>query len=574
MTMKNLKYLYLLFLTTLFISCEDFIDIQPQDKIGVDNYFRTATDIENYVTKYYSTFPGHGNGSVPASEAASDNLILATPNLVLNGTRSPNTGNWTSQWSNIRSINILFDKLENVEDDVSLYSQFLGEAYFFRAWFYANMVSIYGDVPYYTSEIALGDEEQLLKPRDPRTYVVDQILDDLDNAIKHLGLRSSTGNSRLNKETALAFKSRIALYEGSWQKYHAGSDFGTSGADPNKYFQIAVEASEELINGTTYTKGIYSTGNPGNDYYDLFGKDNMSSINEVLFYRIANKDEQLGHNLQFSLIERPDSKAITWSLVSSFLGKDGNPYDYLALAANTKGNAFLSKIAEDCDPRLKSTIWIPGDVLIASTGQTFEKPFLDLGSEGRSQTGFQVKKFTNPNSEGASAGYGNNSETGRIYFRYAEVLLNYAEALYELNGTVATDQLNLIRSRVGMPDFEAIPQVSYGTNLVDYGYTVSDELYAIRKDRRTELAMEGFRVDDYRRWAAHELFKSKRPLGYPFLSEEFPSFTPNLDENGLIDFFQTEMPNGYGFKENRDYLSSIPEDELTLNENLEQNPGW
>jgi len=574
MTMKNLKYLYLLFLTTLFISCEDFIDIQPQDRIGVDNYFRTATDIEKYVIKYYSSFPGHGIGSLPASEGASDNLILATPNLVLNGSRSPNTGSWTSQWSNIRSINILFDKLESVEDDVSLYSQFLGEAYFFRAWFYFNMVSTYGDVPYYASAIALGDEDQLLKPRDPRTYVVDQVLGDLDNAIKHLGLRSSNGNSRLNKETALAFKSRIALFEGSWQKYHAGSDFGTSGADPNKYFQIAVEASEELINGTAYTKGIYSTGNPEKDYYDLFGKDNMSSIDEVLFYRIANKDEGLGHNLQFSLIERPDSKAITWSLVSSFLGQDGNPYDYLALAANIKGNSFLSKIAEDVDPRLKSTIWIPGDVLISSTDQIFDKPFLDLGAEGRSQTGFQVKKFSNPDSEGASAGYGQNSETGRIYFRYAEVLLNYAEALYELNGSLAVPELNSIRERVGMPDFTVIPQSNYGSSLVDYGYTISDELYAIRNERRVELALEGFREDDYRRWAAHKLFQGKRPKGYPFEPSDFPNFSPDLDENGLIDFFQSEMTDGYGFKEDRDYLTSIPQDEITLNENLEQNPGW
>ncbi|MBC8770570.1 RagB/SusD family nutrient uptake outer membrane protein [Arenibacter sp. BSSL-BM3] len=571
--MKNLTYILgFLLVFTITLSCEDFIDNPPEDQISVNEFFKTANDIENYVKKYYATFPSHGSANLPISEDNSDNLILRTPNQVLNGTRAPSNGQWIGQWEDIRSINILFDNLDNVTDEFSSYQQFLGEAHFFRAWFYFNLLTTYGDLPIYDTQL-FPDDEKLLDPRSPRTDVADFILADLDKSIEYLGLRATTGNARLNKEAALAFKLRVALFEGTWQKYHEGDVFGTPGANPSNYFQQAVSAGEELINGN-YTKGIYNTGNPDTDYYSLFGMDNMSNIDEVLFYRIASTAEQMGHELQFYTTRRTRDMSLTWSLVSSYLGKDGNAYDYFGLAATTKGNDFLTTIANDVDPRLSATIWIPGDLRVASANQLFNKPFVDGGVEESAVTGFQLKKFSNPNSPAAGADFGGRSETGYILFRYGEVLLNYAEAKYELDGTIATAQLNLLRERVGMPIFTVIPQVNYGANLVDYGYAIDDALYAIRNERRVELALEGQRIDDYKRWAAHALFKGKRPLGYPFLQSEFPNYNTGVDNNGLIDFFQSELPNGYGFRENQDYLSSIPQDELILNPNLTQNPGW
>ncbi|WP_186757114.1 RagB/SusD family nutrient uptake outer membrane protein [Echinicola salinicaeni] len=571
--MKKIQYIASMFLLMLgTVSCEDFIDNPPEDQIAVNDFFKTSSDIENYVKKYYAQFPSHGSANLPFSENNSDNLIVATPNAVLDGARATRNGQWTGEWSNIRSINILFDNLENVEDDLSSYQQFLGEAHFFRAWFYYNMLQSYGDLPIYDHQLFPGDEA-LMDPRAPRTEVADFILSDIDNAIQYLDLREQVGNSRLNKETALAFKSQVALFEGTWQKYHAGTDFGTSGADPSKYLQQAVDAAEELINGD-YTVGVYNTGSPESDYYSLFGMDNMSGLDEVLFYRIASTADQLGHELQFYTTRRTRNMAITWSLVNSYLGKDGQPYDYMGLAVNTKGNAFLNQIAEDCDPRLHSTVWVPGDLRVASAGQLFSKPFLDGGSEELCATGFQVKKFSNPFSSAAGADFGGYSQTGRIYFRYAEVLLNYAEAKYELDGTVAFEQLNLLRQRVGMPDFEVIPQAAYGESLLDYGYEIDDALYAIRNERRVELALEGQRIDDYRRWAAHALFVGKRPLGYPFEQSDFPGFAVKVNDDGLVDYFQDAMPDGYGFRPDQDYLLSIPRDELTLNPNLEQNPNW
>jgi len=534
--MKILKYIFLLTIIALFSACEeDFLDRPPLDQIGTDSYWKTSGDLENYVRQYYPKLPTHGSGAGQAIEDAnSDNMILAVANSVLNGQRPITTGNWQSDWNDIRSINIFFDNYQNVEADLGQYQHFLGEAHFFRAWFYFNLVRKYGDVPWYDHALYPGSDE-LYNPRDQRTLVIDNILDDLDNAIQYLDKRSSAGNSRLNREAALAFKSRVALYEGTWQKYHAGTAFGTQGADPNKYFQECVDAASDLMNGD-YTKGLY------NDYYKLFGTSNMSSIDEVLLYKVANQSESMGNNVQFYTTRRTNQMSVTWGLVSSYLNKNGELYDYKGLAETTKGNAFLSKIAEDCDPRLKSTIWIPGDIRVASSNETFDKPFIDKGGEELCATGFQVKKYSDPYSSAAGQDWGGYSETGYIYFRYAEVLLNYAEAKYELDGTVAYDQLNLLRARVGMPDFTVNPQ-SADMNPVDYGYTISDELYEIRRERRIELALEGRRGDDYKRWAAHGLFTDKRPLGYPFDSTEFPSYNPSLDENGLIDYYQTQHLN-------------------------------
>lgn len=571
--MKNILFITSLCLILMStVSCEDFIDNPPEDQISVDEFFTSSNDVENYVKKYYASFPSHGSATLPYSENNSDNLIVQTPNQVLNGTRAASNGQWIDSWSDIRSINILFDNIGKVEDDFASYQQFLGEAHFFRAWFYYDLLKTYGDLPIYDTQLFPGDEA-LLNPRSPRTEVADFILSDLDNAIEYLGLRSTTGNSRLNKETALAFKLRVALFEGSWQKYHKDDVFGTEGADPNTYFQLAVSAGEELINGD-YTKGIYNTGNPEIDYYALFGMDNMSNIDEVLFYRIASTAEQLGHELQFYTTRRTRDMALTWSLVTSYLDKNGNPYDYLGLASTVKGNTFLSQISQDCDNRLSATIWTPGDLRVASANQFFDKPFVDGGVEESAVTGFQVKKYSNPFSPAAGADFGGRSETGYIIFRYGEVLMDYAEAKYELDGTVAAAGLNQLRERAGMPPFTIIPQADYGANLKDYGYSIDDALYAVRNERRVELALEGERIEDYKRWAAHNLFKGKRPLGYPFEQSEFPNYSTPLNTDGLIDFFQNELPDGYGFRENQDYLSPIPQDELTLNPNLTQNPGW
>jgi len=566
------SFIYTLLCVSLVLSaCEKALDRPPLDQISTDDYWKTSGDLGKYILQFYPMLPKHEDVGQATEEVESDNLIVAVPNLILNGGRTVTTVGWTDDWEKIRKVNIFFDNYKKVSDPIASYRHFLGEAHFFKAWFYFDLMRQYGDLPWYSSEIKVGSPE-LMKARDPRTLVADSILLNIDRAIEYLNPRSTAGNARLNKEAALAFKTRVALFEGTWQKYHRGTPYGTAGADPLKYFRAAVDAGTELMNGTTYVKGLYSTGKPQTDYYNLFGMDNMSAVNEVLLYRAANSSQGLGNNVQNITT---NGLSVTWELVSSYLAKNGQPYDYLTTANTFKGNDFLIKVAADADPRFSSTVWIPGDLRVAKNNALFDKPNLNQAGAFLNATGFQVKKFSNPFSPAAGGNQvGGLSETGYIIFRYGEVLLNYAEAKYELDGTVATAQLNLLRSRVGMPAFAVNPQ-SADPNRIDYGYTITDELYEIRRERRVEMALEGRRTDDYRRWAAHKLFAGKRLLGYPFKQTEFPTFRPALTTvGGLIDFFRTSLPNGYAFRPGKDYLDDIPQVERTLNPNLSQNPGW
>jgi len=566
-----IKYLGIVLAGMLLNGCESFIDLSPMDRIGMNDYWKSANDLENYTKQFYPSFMPN---SAMVSETAidSDDLVFASVSSILNGVRTKATGNWRGEWAVIRNINIFFENYNRCEDTFDSYQHFLGEAYFFKAWFYFNLLKKYGDLPWYSTVLNIDSEDELMRSRDSRTLVADSILANLDNAIRYLNARSQAGNNRLNKEAALAFKTRVALYEGSWQKYHAGDAFGTQGTDPNKYYRQCISAAEELINGN-YRKGIYSTGNTDDDYFTLFGLDNMSNIDEVLLYKAFNAADGFGNTVQGYITYNNDSKAVTWELISSYLKKDGTPYDYSGISKTVKGNDFLIKIADECDPRLKSTVWIPGDLRSAVTGAYFDLPPIDQGALQLCQTGFMPKKTANPYAANAGQSWEIRGETGFIILRYGEVLLNYAEAKYELDQTVAYEQLNLLRARVGLPEFKVNPK-SADLNPTDYGYSISDELYEIRRERRVEMALEGYRDEDLMRWAAHKLFQSKRPKGYPFDKSEFPNFTPQLDDNGLIDYWVNTIPSGYGFREGMDYLYSIPQDELTLNPNLKQNPGW
>lgn len=565
--MNKLKYIILIFTLFGLISCEDLIDQPPLTEVASDYYWTTTIDLRNYIYQFYSEFPGHGTGGedqIYQGDIESDILMDDNSSDLLNGTRSPSTGTWTSQWANIRGLNIFFDNYSKCEEDFDQWGKYLGMAHFFKAWFYFELVKKYGDVPWINEPLYPDSEKKLMGSRDSRTLVVDSILANLDKAIMYLDARVIAGNNTLNKETVLAFKTRVALFEGTWQKYHKGTPFGTSGANPSKYFQACVSAGQELMNGD-YTVGLYSTGDSDMDYFTLFGMDDMSKVNEVLFYRAYNASEGQGHNLPYFVRTYPAGIGLTWQFVTSYLNKNGEPFDYMALSQTAKGSDFLDAICAECDPRLDQCVVNADDL-----GNSIFLPPIDKTGNDLCSTGFQLRKYRN---ESAPGGTRKQAETGAIIFRYAEVLLNYAEAKYELDGTVAYNELNQLRARAGMPDFSVISQSS-DPQMLDYGYSISDELYEIRRERCVETVGEGFREWDWKRWAAHILFKDKRMKGYPFKQEEYPKYSPLLDENGLVDYHQSELPNGLQFKSNRGYLDNIPLTEVVLNPNLGQNPGW
>lgn len=578
------------------VSC-DFLDRPPLDRIGNGSYWKTESDFQNYTLQFYPSFRTFGGGQAnflgPLGDDAfqGSDFALESTNVhaVMNGSTALEATNGKWNWTNIRAVNIFFENLETSPVDKSKISQYIGEAHFFKAFYYFEKVVNFGDVPWFTETLYM-DSEELYKPRDPRNEVVDSILFHLDRAIECLKplseLGSLGGNNRLSKEAALLFKSRVALFEGSWEKYHAGDKFGVSGADPDKYFRIAADAAEELMSGK-YKVGIYNNNKPADDYGYIFSQEDMSKIDEVILWKRYDVGLDLGNQFQPFVSSFTAAVSISDHLVRNYLGKDGKPIDYDGIAAEKKGNAFLAEIGKLCDPRLGQTIWLPGQLLsdngfnVNGQPKYFDKPHLTQDANGFNGTGFQLKKGVNPKDPTAGGPTTSKGQTGCIVFRYAEALLNYAEAKAELGEAVDYEKsLNLLRRRAGMPDFDKTLQDPSRKHYADFGYPVSDELYEIRRERAVELASEGFRTQDYRRWAAHALFAGKRPKGYPFNPEEFKNnegkvtVTTARDENGFMDPLQKGLPNGYQFDPDRDYLDFIPVNERTLNPKLTQNPGW
>ena len=212
----------------------------------------------------------------------------------------------------------------------------------------------------------------------------------------------------------------------------------------------------------------------------------------------------------------------------------------------------------------------------ADTTRRFTVAALDATGESLCTTGYQIFKGSDPDLSQKETGW--VGTTASIVFRYAEALLIFAEAKAEL-GTITQEDLdrtiNKLRDRVEMPhlvmsSIEADPNWDFPS--------LTPIINEVRRERRVELALEGYRHDDLMRWRAHELFVNKRPLGAKFIQEHYPTLVPGesvyLDENGYVDFFQKGLPGGYGFKPERDYLYPIPSNELTLNDKLTQNPGW
>lgn len=575
-------------LIALLASCSDFLDREPLDQISTEQYWKSARDLENYTLQFYPNFPTFRNVSAGYlgtigwdAFRGSDHQIFQTPSTQLNGTRTivQSGGGWN--WDNIRSVNIFFENYRKVEDTPANVQHFIGEAHFFKAWFYFDLVRQFGDVPWYSKSLQM-DSPELFNARTPRTQVIDSVLWHLDKAVENLKFLKDAngGNNRLSKEAALIFKSRVALFEGTWQKYHAGTAFGTSGANASKYLQAAVDAVTELMTPNKYKVGIFSSGLPGEDYNKLFSSTNLSSNTEIVLWCKFDKTQTtFSHNFQQFITGRTSQVSVTMELVKNYLGKDGNPYDYLAVANTTKGTAFLSKIANDCDPRLAQVIWTPGQVQWDNTAGKvlFTKPYLDKSGEVKNHTGFQLRKGADPKdpTAGDAQGFSTGCETGAVIFRYAEALLNYAEAQAELGLPVDySKSINLLRKRAGMPDFKVVADPTR-TTYADFGYPLSDELQEIRRERAVELACEGFRFDDWRRWRAHNLFSGKRPKGFPYLKSEYaPNLVVLTDANSLVDAFQKSLANGYQFNAARDYLNCIPTNEITLNPALVQNPGW
>jgi len=478
-------------------------------------------------------------------------------------------------YGTIRSLNYFFENYSRCEDSFDSYKQYVGEAYFFRAYEYFNKVKKYGDYQW-ISKTLMPDSEELYGIRNSRNDVIDSIMADLDKAIEYMVSGPNQGGTRLNREVAMLFKARVCLFEGTWEKYHTGDDFGVEKPASDKYFQIAVETTSELMNSGIYS--IFSTGNHKWDYYHLFNQVDYSGNPEIMFWKKYDLTLGMTHNHQRYLAVNGGGQGITKELVESYLCTDGKP---IAVSPLYLGDDSLTMEVANRDLRLRQTVYTRGfPMRVESTGDTtrrFEHADIDLSGESRCPTGYQLCKGANPDPRYYDAV--DQGITGSPLFRYAEVLLIYAEAKAELGELTQQDidrTINVLRDRVGtahlvLSEIETDPKWDFPD--------LSPEVNEIRRERRIELACEGYRLDDLLRWAAaDELVTGKRFKGAKFNSTDYPDLNPAdyvMDENGYLDPMKELLPNQvYEFDINRDYLDPISINEMTLNPNLEQNPGW
>lgn len=603
--MKNInKIVMLIVLAVCAMACnDDFLERRPLNSISDASFWKTTNDLRLYTNIFYArdelvpwkiTWGTLGIYSEDA-EKGSDTQIKTTYDRRFNGelTIQPDGDGWT--WNVLREINYFMDNYNRVEAPFEEIKPYVGETLFFRSIFYFARLRRYGDVPWVSTTVQL-DSDILYGERLPRNQVVDSIMADLDTAIEYLPARAGgVWTGRVTKELAMALQARIALYEGTWEKYHANDDFKPAVNQSDKFLEKAAQVAGDLIT-MSEKSGYPALDNVGveNGYRDLFNLEDYSASKEVLFWRKFEVRDDF-----YNVIDRYTGTGadvgVTKSMIDSYLMEDGTPvkpgYD----------DATLVKVAEKRDPRLAQTICINDGSQpvweLASPAIYFLAPCLESPALENCPTGYQTYKGHNYRYAGMR--WPGEGLQAIMYFRYGETLLIYAEAKAELGTLTQNDldrSINKLRERVNMPPMSMSVAVDPNFEFAELGALIQ----AVRRERKVELALEGHRHDDIMRWAAaDELILGKTPqgsklaqwVGFKFsdyVSEGHPQLERQkawdsaieflvVDEEGYIKPFRNTLNGGnegYKFNLGRDYLFPIPLNQLTLNPNLGQNPGW
>lgn len=595
--MKKIFYSALLMLAALGASsCEDNINLQPVDKVDISQYFNTATDLELFSNTFYNDLLD----SKPYSYQ-DDHIVKQTLSAELlcgNARTVPATGGGWS-WSVLRKINTLLAYAPEKCSDKAAVAKYTGVARFFRAYFYFDMVKRFGDVPWIDRELGSADDE-LYNPRDSRELVMTKMLEDLDYAIANLPDNAAEKNvARVTRGAALALKSQVCLFEGTFRKYH---NLQLPGHDYKYYLEQCVQASDQLMSGAAGKYSLYSTGKPDQDYRDLFASS-QARAEEYILAVIYDINLSIFHNANaYTLIDTQGCPSVTRKFVASYLMKDGSRFTD---RPGWQTMVFADEM-KDRDPRLSQTIRTLGYKRIGGT----DVLALDLGL---SSTGYQPVKYVSAGWEGShEADRTSRSFVDMPVLRYAEVLLNYAEAKAELGQLSQADldrSVNLLRKRVGMPAMKVGNQpdpylLSEETGYFNLTGANIGDILEIRRERAIELFQEHRRYYDLMRWRCGRCINQPLtgmyipgPGQYDMTGDGKPNVqfyangTPKpaaqagviayeLGKNVLLTDGNKGYTNAHSlqnrkpFDEQRDYLFPIPRSERELNPNLTQNPGW
>ena len=642
------KYIYLGIAALSLTSCNDFLDQKPQDFGSSDSYYRTENDLKIAVNAFYEYLPVNGTGAsntgLYADDSSSDNMCKPSADVLLYyGNKrvpeiNPNPGtfantNW--DFAHFRGINFFLEKVEENKDILtgsqSMIDHYIGEAYFFRAFEHFRLLRYFGDAPIVTQ--FMPDDTQVLaeaSKRYPRNEVARFVLEDLDRAIELL-LDAAPEKGRVTKSAAYALKSRAALYEATWEKYHAGTCFvpgnskwpgqaywpdfswksGSAEAEINFFLDQAIEASEKAVAGHDLS----------DDYMSLFNSVDLSTKSEVILARYYMTGIS-SHSCSYYL-KAGGGLGITHQAVSTYLMANGLPI--YASGSGYKGDATSYAELQDRDPRLAGKrnedgtyprvegattdnskftgygIVRPAGFIKSGNDTVFYyKPAIDKTGQDKATTGYEVNKWVNRSADQLLQ---NGTTTAVPLFRSAECMLNYIEAYYEKNGNLGgkcDEYWKALRARAGVDtDYQkTISKTDMNQEVVtDFGSysrsnVVDPTLYNIRRERRCELIAEGLRLDDLKRWRAFDTMKNWQPEGFRLWDGMNTMYTDAELEQGIstssvseylrpLQAFSTSMVySGYSFPKPH-YLEPIPVSEflLTIDQNtgkstLYQNPGW
>ncbi|MCD8539951.1 MAG: RagB/SusD family nutrient uptake outer membrane protein [Leadbetterella sp.] len=569
-------------LLSTLVSCSDFLETEPFDKLVPSTFFATEKDLELYTNSFYQQMLPDADAATQGDGMADYSSITQSSSFISGNYSSVNEGAWS--WTQLRNINYFLLHYNNEAIPQEARNHYAGIARFFRAWFYIQKVQRYGNVPWYDTPLDTEDEA-LYKTQDSRDVVMDRVLEDLNFAAENIRNVKNNTSSLVTRQVALAYKSRIALYEGTYRKYHTELNL-TSSAD--WWLNEAADAARKVMDSKQYS--LYNTGKPESDYRTLFISENAVS-QEVMFALIFNNSLRRWHSLtwKFNSATYGSRWGLNKQFINTYLMKDGSRFTDKAGYGEM---LFVDEMAGR-DHRLAQTVRSLG--YKRSDGSAAPPNF------GYTFTGYHILKYSLDNKSLDGVGEAYNSIP---LMRYAEVLLNYAEAKAELNQfteAVWEETIGLLRNRAGVNS--AIPSTADAYLQRVYFPEISDKyLLEVRRERGIELCYENLRYQDLMRWKKGKLIEMpwegiyvpglNQPMdldgnGTPDVS--FVTATPSSPQAGVtyfvIDNNISKLSGGtsgyvtWGANEKRNfedkkYLYPVSNSDIVLNPNLVQNPGW
>lgn len=597
--MKNIKYLgtgLLMGAMTLgMTSCNDLLDLEPITQITPESYYNNPDQLASYVNNYingYLSNPWSYYGTMFHTATYNDGMNCSDANTdiaVAGGGSSSYFAKSGIYWEvgsgkalqsgafdRIRVLNFFIttveDKMANgqISGDKEAANHYLGEAYFLRAVVYFNQLAKYGDFPIITTVVKDVNEEIVeASKRAPRTEVADFILSDLDKAYSLMYDRSKFGGQRPSKEAAALYKSRVALFEGTFEKYHKGS--GRVPGDPNwpgasmsynsgksfnidshvsQMFDAAMDAAKKAVNGVALTDnngvlepavGVISGWNP---YFEMYSQASLKEVPEVIFWKGYNYSLGQRHNAVWRS-KTGSNSGLTRAFVESMLCEDGLPSYASPLY---QGDASVDNALAGRDQRLQLFVWSESTILNSDpgfgdfTGDKFGiAPIAASNAETRALTGYMSRKYV---SYDRNQGWNDGiiGENACPIFRVAEAMLNYIEACVEKTGSVdntADGYWKALRTRAGVDTdyMKTVNNTDLSKELCMSVYSgtsqVSSLVYNVRRERMAEMFNEGLRFADLIRWRSFD-----RLLTTPYVPEGV-----NFWGGGMADELKDEDGN-------------------------------